>query len=38
MYTEGLDPETPEFRGIPGETDVKLKDDTPIRCKPYSLR
>ena len=30
------------FTGMPGETDVimhrvKLTDDTPIRCKPYSL-
>ena len=32
----------PVFTGTPRETDViqrrvKLKDDTPIRCKPYPL-
>ena len=25
------------FTDMPGETDVKLTDNTPIRCKPYVL-
>ena len=43
MYTEGLNPEAPDvLTYMPGKTDlfqhtVKLKDNTPIRCKPYPL-